>query len=502
MPYGASLDWLNFLLADVRGGLGPYVSVFLLTEAGWDQATIGAVLTVSGLIGITMHTPMGLIIDTTHSKRALLIGGVGALSGCALAIAWKPTVPVVLAADIVMAVLGGVFAPTVAAITLGLVGPGRLAARLGRNVAFDRIGNLTIAAVAAGRRHGILAARGVLPRPALRSPDHASGPLDSGRRHRPCEGAWPRGLETAVPADAPASWRVLLTHRTLLVLAAATALFHFANAPMLALASQKLALSHPGQEAALTSAAIIVAQLATIPMALLAGWANVLGRKPLLVAAFLALPARALIFAYADHPAWILAGQILDGLGGGLFDALLPLVLADIMRGTGRYNVSRGLVSTVQGIGGSLSHAAAGAVVVGAGYAVAFLGLALIARVRSVAGRARDAGDKPTERGAARSQASRPQSLRTLALPDTAMRRPGNCGRSRLHKEPVLASVSNRDEDFQRGLLRPQRLRHTSRQRGSRACSTPMRPSLPASAGEPAPARPAANPASAQQPLR
>ena len=47
--------------------------------------------------------------------------------------------------------------------------------------------------------------------------------------------------------------------------------------------------------------------------------------------------------------------------------------------GTGRYNVSRGLVSTVQGIGGSLSHAAAGAVVVGAGYAVAFLGLALIA---------------------------------------------------------------------------------------------------------------------------
>jgi MFS family permease len=116
----------------------------------------------------------------------------------------------------------------------------------------------------------------------------------------------------------------------------------------LALASQKLALSHPGQEAALTSAAIIVAQLATIPVALLAGWANVLGRKPLLVAAFLALPTRALIFAYANHPLWILAGQILDGLGGGLFDALLPLVLADIMRGTGRYNVSRGLVSTVQ----------------------------------------------------------------------------------------------------------------------------------------------------------
>jgi MFS family permease len=376
MPYGASLDWLNFLLADVRGGLGPYVSVFLLTEAGWDQATIGAVLTVSGLIGITMHTPMGLIIDKTHSKRALLIGGVGALSGCALAIAWKPTVPIVLAADIVMAVLGGVFAPTVAAITLGLVGPGRLAGRLGRNVAFDRIGNLTIAAVAAGvgtalsqravfylvPLFAVLTTLAVLSIPA--------GAIDHARA---------RGLEdpdTAVRVDSPASWRVLLTHRTLLVLAAATALFHLANAPMLALASQKLALSHPGQEAALTSAAIIVAQLATIPVALLAGWANVLGRKPLLVAAFLALPTRALIFAYANHPLWILAGQILDGLGGGLFDALLPLVLADIMRGTGRYNASRGFISTIQGIGGSLSHAVAGSVVVEAGYLMAFLGLA------------------------------------------------------------------------------------------------------------------------------
>ena len=39
MRYGAQLDWLNFFLADVRGGLGPYVGVFLLTQAHWDQAT-------------------------------------------------------------------------------------------------------------------------------------------------------------------------------------------------------------------------------------------------------------------------------------------------------------------------------------------------------------------------------------------------------------------------------------------------------------------------------
>src|SRR3954470_3369595 len=106
MKFDRQLDSLNFLLADVRGGLGPYVSVFLLTEAHWDQATIGAVLTVSGIIGISLHTPVGALIDATHAKRGLITGGAFSLSACALAIAWAPTLPIVLTADIIMAVLG------------------------------------------------------------------------------------------------------------------------------------------------------------------------------------------------------------------------------------------------------------------------------------------------------------------------------------------------------------------------------------------------------------
>jgi hypothetical protein len=58
---------------------------------------------------------------------------------------------------------------------------------------------------------------------------------------------------------------------------------------------------------------------------------------------------------------------------------LLPLVLADVMRGTGRYNVSRGVIGTIQGIGGSLSNGVAGLIVVTAGYDTAFLILAALA---------------------------------------------------------------------------------------------------------------------------
>ncbi|MGB6699482.1 MAG: MFS transporter, partial [Methylocella sp.] len=141
-----ALDWLNFFLADVRGGLGAYVNVFLLTRAQWSQATIGAVLSTSGLIGIMAHPAVGAFIDRTRAKRALIIAGAFVLSGCGLAIVWMPLLPVVLIADTTMAVLGGVFAPAVAAITLGLCGREALPARLGRNAAFDRAGNVFIAA--------------------------------------------------------------------------------------------------------------------------------------------------------------------------------------------------------------------------------------------------------------------------------------------------------------------------------------------------------------------
>jgi MFS family permease len=361
----------------VRGGLGPYVSVFLLTQAHWDQATIGTVLTVSGILGILLHTPVGALIDATRAKRALLIGGAFALSACALAIARAPTLPVVLAADVVMAVLGAVFAPTVAAITLGLVGRERLAARLARNAAFDRIGNLFIAAAAAavGTASSLRAVFYLVPCFAvlatiavLTIPAHA---IDHARA---------RGLAHDGPADEehPSGWRALLARRPLLILAAALALFHFANAPMLALASQKLALAHPGREAALTSAAIVVAQVVMVPMALLVARTDVIGRKPLLVVALAAVPLRGLLFAMGDAPAWILAVQALDGVGGGLVDALVPLVLADIVRGTGRYSVSRGFLGTVQGVGGSLSQGAAGVLVVEAGYDATFLALAAV----------------------------------------------------------------------------------------------------------------------------
>jgi MFS family permease len=125
---------------------------------------------------------------------------------------------------------------------------------------------------------------------------------------------------------------------------------------------------------------VVVAQLVSVPTALLVGVrADSWGRKPLLLAAFAALPLRGVLYIVSDNAVFLVAVQALDGIGLGILDALIALILADIMRGTGRYNVARGIVGTVQGIGGSLSNVVAGLIVVTAGYAVAFLTLAAVA---------------------------------------------------------------------------------------------------------------------------
>jgi hypothetical protein len=80
-----------------------------------------------------------------------------------------------------------------------------------------------------------------------------------------------------------------------------------------------------------------------------------------------------------QNSAWLVAVQLLDGVGNGLFATLTGIVVADLMWGTGRYNLARGFVATVQGVGAALSNVVAGGIVVWAGYNTAFVILASVA---------------------------------------------------------------------------------------------------------------------------
>src|SRR5579885_2758012 len=147
---GVSLDALNFLLADVRGALGPYLNVFLVTQQQWSQETVGLVTTVGGLLGLALQTPVGALIDATRAKRALIITALAVLAGGAVTIYAAPRFWPVMIANAGIATVGDVFGPAVAALTLGLYPRRALAARMGRNAACDHAGNVVIAMVAGG----------------------------------------------------------------------------------------------------------------------------------------------------------------------------------------------------------------------------------------------------------------------------------------------------------------------------------------------------------------
>ena len=378
----ASLDALNFLLADVRGALGPYLNVFLVTQQHWSQTEVGWVTTVGGFIGLAAQTPAGGTIDATHRKRAMVVAALVVLAIGAVVIFAAPRFWPVLIANAAMAVVGDVLGPAVAALTLGLYARNQLARRMGRNSAYDHAGNVAIAA-AAGAVGYLVSQRtvfllvpvfAVLAAAATLSIPHDGIDQDRAR------GLDDRAAGAATPTAA--GMRMLLKTRPLVLYAVCAMLFHFANAPLLPLVGQKLAQSHPQAATAMMSACIIAAQLIMLPVALAVGaTADRLGRKPILLLGFAVLPVRAILYTLSDDAAWLIGVQLLDGVGAGIFGAITPLLVADLTKGTGRYNLAQGAVATAQGIGASASGLFAGVIVDHFGYSAAFLTLGAAACV-------------------------------------------------------------------------------------------------------------------------
>jgi MFS family permease len=377
-----TLDALNFFLADVRDGLGPYLAIYLLTEQKWDQARIGVVMSVAAIAGIVAQTPAGALIDRSTAKRALMVAAAMVVTAACLALPLLHRFELVAATQALAACAGAIFPPAVAAVTLGIVGPRAFARRIGRNEAFNHAGIASAAAIAGATAYvwgpivvfWLLAAMAIasivatLSIPAGAIDDHVARGLD-GQADR-----------DAGDGDKPSGFQVLLTCRPLLIFAGATILFHFSNAAMLPLVGQKLALVNRDIGTTLMSVCIIAAQLVMVPVAMLVGRkADQWGRKPIFSVALAVLALRGALYPLSDNPYWLVSVQLLDGVGAGIFGALFPLVVADLTRGTGHFNVSQGAIATATGLGGALSAATAGFIVVKAGYSAAFLFLAAVA---------------------------------------------------------------------------------------------------------------------------
>lgn len=376
------LDWLNFFLADVQTGVGPFVATFLATR-GWRQDNIGWSLTVSGLVGVVCQAPAGALVDWSRYKRTLVAIAILIIATGALVLAWWPNYWPVMFSQISHGAVGSVIGPTVAAVSLGLVGYKKFGERNGRNKQFDSAGNIAAAALMGwiGWQFSVEAifyATAALAVPALISLS----------RIRPEEIDYARARGASETADGKSARTVkkesmlaVFRDRRLLLFAGCAVMFHFANAAMLPLLGEMLAHGRAARQApAFLSACIIVTQVIVMLTATLVGRrANTWGRKPLLLVGFGVLPIRGLLYTLTDHPTLLIAIQILDGIGAVVFGVVSVLVIADLTRGTGRFNLAQSAIGAAVGVGASLSNAVAGAIVQRAGFNAGFLSLAVIA---------------------------------------------------------------------------------------------------------------------------
>jgi MFS family permease len=372
------LDWLNFFLADVQTGVGPFLAIYL-AGYGWNEERVGFALTIGGIATILAQTPAGALVDQVHRKRTLIAAGIGALALGALLIAFVPTFWFVMAAQVLIGGTSSIFGPAICAISLGIVGHHLFDARQGRNQSFNSAGNV-VAAVSMGLLGYFVSNRSIFFFVAV----CALPTLFALRRIRPDEIDYERarGAKEDTHDGKPVGAAVLFKERPLLIFLICAVLFHFANAAMLPLLGEMLAKGQGRSSMMFMSACVVTTQLV---ITMIAAWsgrkAGSWGRKPLLLIAFGVLPIRAVLYTLTSNTVALVAIQVLDGVGAGIFGVVSVLVIADLTQGSGRFNITLGAISTAVGIGAALSQMIAGTIVHHVSFNAGFLFLAAIAAV-------------------------------------------------------------------------------------------------------------------------
>lgn len=366
------LNALNFLIAAVQTGFGPFVAVWL-TRQHWSETDIGLALSIGTGVALLGQLPAGALVDSQRNKRMLTAIALVTLALSATLYAIPATLPTIWAAEVMHSSASVIIMPAIAAMTLSMCGHSAFSERLGINARYQSIGN-----AAAGGLMGVVAyyldegavfwATALLVIPALIALYLMQGvdcPVPEAEHKAVAEpGAtdgWP--------------WQIF-REPALHMFAVCAVLFHLANAAMLPLALNGLAQRSNETDFAV-SATIVIPQAIN---AIFAPWAGImaqrLGRRPVMLFGFCALPIRALLFSTEPDAVFLVLIQALDGVSATVFGLMMPLIAADVTRKTGHLNFAIGSIGLAAGVGATFSTTLAGLAADHLGPALAFWGLA------------------------------------------------------------------------------------------------------------------------------
>jgi MFS family permease len=368
-----SLDLVNFFVADVQTGFGPFVAVYLTTHK-WTQVEIGFALTLGTMTSLVSQLPAGALVDSMRNKRAAASVALVFIIVAALLLAILPEQLPVLIAQMLHGFASCVITPAIAAISLRLAGHAALGERLGRNARYASIGN-GLAAAVMGVTGAYFSSRFVfLLTAALCVPALAAlWSIGSGQHAR---------SQTTSRVMDFAGLKRLVADRRLLIFGVCVLLFHLSNAAMLPLAGAAVTMRAGHFANLIIAACIVVPQMI---VALLSPWvgraAQRIGRKRLLLLGWGALPLRGLLLAVLPGSWPLVMGQAVSGISAAVFGVLLPLLAADLTLGTAHFNLCMGMLGLAMYLGAATSTTLSGAIADAAGMEVAFLVLAAVGAI-------------------------------------------------------------------------------------------------------------------------
>eukprot|EP00531_Pseudo-nitzschia_arenysensis_P007205 CAMPEP_0116155998 /NCGR_PEP_ID=MMETSP0329-20121206/22602_1 /TAXON_ID=697910 /ORGANISM="Pseudo-nitzschia arenysensis, Strain B593" /LENGTH=449 /DNA_ID=CAMNT_0003653061 /DNA_START=28 /DNA_END=1378 /DNA_ORIENTATION=- len=408
---------VSFSLGQLGDGLNIFQGIYLV-GVGWAEGAVGTALSLMGLTSLVMQPFAGNWVDTTSIDRRWFLVLASLVTACSASTILfvhpdQLNHALIYTSKVVEGLASSFINPCLAALTLASFGPNQFDEVMASNVfgAMSEVLRLVIGGSALVAivfvpylpQGNPLWGRGLASSdtPSLELSDSndstevgSSISEDSEENVIPSETT---PLTSSNPSttteDAPqvaSYWQVLSDFKTC-IFCMTGFFFHFANANVLLVLGELMGQGEEKQEGIprtaipLTAGAIITAQFTMAVVTHLGGectekgW----GRKPLFLIGLASLPIRcALIILLKDagHQ-YLVATQLLDGIGGGLFGLIHPYIVADITFGTGRFNALMGLTASAFGMGATLSNYLGQKVVEQVGHVASLVGSLIISIV-------------------------------------------------------------------------------------------------------------------------
>jgi MFS family permease len=362
-----ALDLVNFFVADVQTGFGPFVAVYLTTHK-WTQVEIGFALTVGTVTSLISQLPAGALVDAMRNKRMAASGALICVIIAALLLAVLPNPFPVLVAQMLHGFASCIITPAIAAISLHIAGHAALGERLGRNARYASIGN-GLAAAVMGATGAYFSSQFVFLLTAALCVPALFALWSVGA------GSYGRSQTTSRVLDL-AGLKRLVTDRRLMIFCLCVMLFHLSNAAMLPLAGAMVTMRAGSYANLIIAACIVVPQLV---VAALSPWvgraAERFGRRRLMLLGWGALPLRGLLLAVLPGAWPLILGQAVSGISAAAFGVLLPLLAADLTLGSAHFNLCMGMLGLAVYVGAAVSTTLSGGIADAAGMQTAFFAL-------------------------------------------------------------------------------------------------------------------------------